>query len=142
MEARVIKMRYIGCELSRYIAKALRPFCLLFKRVHRQQVVFFNLFLPIFYEWIQFWKPWSKHKQKGESSRRKEIENFSTDKSLGPKLGKVINTLLSVKLTSIDSKRAFSICRNIMRFNRMRLSSKKLDLFMFVNENIKKFEQN
>ena len=76
----------------------------------------------------------------GESSRRTEIENFSRDKSLGSKVGKVLDTLLNVIPTSFDSERAFSICRNIMRFKKMRLFSKKPDLVLFGDENIEKFK--
>ena len=40
-----------------------------------------------------------------------EIENFSRDKSNGPKLGKVINNLLNVKPTFIDSERYLAFAR-------------------------------
>lgn len=67
-----------------------------------------------------------------------EIDSFRRKKFIGPKIDVVLKSLLAIKPTSIDSERAFSVCRNIMKFNRVRTGSEKLDKMLFVNQNFNK----
>ena len=73
-----------------------------------------------------------------KSNIEAELSNFAIDSSIGPELDFVIQSLLQIKPTSVDSERTFSICRNIMAFNRLRLNPDKLDIIVFVNQNFKK----
>lgn len=66
-----------------------------------------------------------------------ELESFRLSRVIGPKIDVLLKSLLAIKPTSIDSERAFSICRSFMHFNRLRTSSLKLDKMLFNNQNYK-----
>ena len=73
------------------------------------------------------------------SDIRNELESFRINGMIGSQIDVLLKCLLAIKPTSIVTERTFSICRNFVKFNRLRISSKKLDKLLFINQNFNKF---
>ena len=54
-----------------------------------------------------------------------------------PKLEALTDRLGMLRPTSVDAERIFSTCRQVLTFNRTRLSPEKLSTIIFLNKNIK-----
>ena len=69
----------------------------------------------------------------------KELEYFHTSKTVGPALRSLIQHLLLIRPTSVDSERAFSICGLLDTCRRGSIKPEKFSKIIFLNQNLYKF---
>ena len=66
-----------------------------------------------------------------------EIINFIDHKILGPKLENLVKQLCLIEPTSVNNERTFSIANRVKSLTRMQLATEKINIIVFLNQNLK-----